>query len=531
MTEDNNTRGFSYSNPVRYGGYDYPSTQANLLDSNGNASKTNVFADANGQYFVLGGNGVAKPVMPVHTLDEIVVTPNRENLLSDAFNNFLAQSNDNTQVLNTPHREYNPHLKGNAVKGALSHNLWEQEHPNLSAWGQAAAAVPFAVASAPLVGALGQSALSTTAGQAIRSGISSLMANPLVDAANTGLGLGFAAKGAYDASQGNFTPETVLDLAGGAGLMFKPLTRFVRARKATPIARNEGIPFGEGIVPTNPEGWENVDLGDLSSYNPYPLKGKTEIPMDIKADAARRYTDFINSDDYQSRLQRAGLEDHWSYMKKLTDRRVNNNGYFPGKVQKVVNNDPDVLGLSDINPSSPSYGITLQEELPNEEVKATLMHELSHWATGNAGVSDMANSVRYPFINDPNVSYIGDIMRYNENIAPNITWDEVLHNLPKSTPIDKVMEIQDTYNYLVKPTEKRARFMSVLQQAKEANMSTDAFVDKYTKNNRITSNAPINLQQLGEILTVNNIKKYLRNFLSVSAPLGISFKSVNSQNE
>lgn len=232
MTNDNNTRSFGYSNPVRYGGYDYPTTEANLLSSNGSSSKTNVFADANGQYFVLGDNGVAKPVMPVHTLDEVVVTPSKENLLSDAFNNFLTQSNDNTQVLNSPHREYNPHLRNKAIQGALSHNLWEQEHPNLSAWSQAAAAVPFAVASAPLVGALGQSALSTTAGQAVRSGIASLMANPVVDAANTGLGLGFAAKGVYDAIQGNFTPGTALDLAGGAGLMFKSLTGLGRARKA-----------------------------------------------------------------------------------------------------------------------------------------------------------------------------------------------------------------------------------------------------------------------------------------------------------
>ena len=143
----------------------------------------------------------------------------------------------------------------------------------------------------------------------------------------------------------------------------------------------------------------------------------------------------------------------------------------------------------------------------------------------------MVNSVKFPFKNDPNVNYIGDIMRYNESIAPNITWDEILNNLPKSIPIDKVMEIQDTYDYLVRPTEKRARLMSVLQQAKSANMSTDAFVDKYTKNNMITPNAPRNLRQLGEILTIDNIKKYLRNFLSVSAPIGITLRSKNSQHE
>lgn len=62
MAQDNNTRRFSYSNPIRYGGHDYPSAPANILDSKGNASWTNVFADASGKYFVLGDNGNAKPV-------------------------------------------------------------------------------------------------------------------------------------------------------------------------------------------------------------------------------------------------------------------------------------------------------------------------------------------------------------------------------------------------------------------------------------------------------------------------------------
>lgn len=517
MTDNNTLREFSYSRPITYKGVPYPSAPANIL-TDGQQTPVNVFADANGSYYVLDNNGSAKSVMPVHTLDEVVVTPSKENLLSAQFNEYLTQSNDKTQVLDTPHREYNPNLKTKFLEGARYHAAWEKEHPNLTAWNQALSAVPFAVASVPLVGALGQAALATTAGQIARAGIASLMSNPIVDAANTGLGLGFAAKGAYDVSQGKFTPETAMDLAGGAGLMFKSLTGLDRARRAASVAK-----ASNNIIPTSVE---NVNL-----FVDTPLYGKTEIPIGIKADAAQRYTNFINSEDYQQRLQKAGLEDHWDYIKDLTDRRVNNNNYFPGKVQKIVNNNPEVSGLSDIEPSSPSYGITLQEDLPIEKVKTTLMHELSHWATGNAGISDMVNSVKFPFKNDPNVNYIGDIMRYNESIAPNITWDEILNNLPKSIPIDKVMEIQDTYDYLVRPTEKRARLMSVLQQAKSANMSTDAFVDKYTKNNMITPNAPMNLRQLGEILTIDNIKKYLRNFLSVSTPIGITLRSKNSQHE
>lgn len=219
MTDNNTLREFSYSRPITYKGVPYPSAPANIL-TDGQQTPANVFADANGSYYVLDNNGSAKSVMPVHTLDEVVVTPSKENLLSAKFNEYLTQSNDQTQVLDTPHREYNPHLKTKFLEGARYHAAWEKEHPNLTAWNQALSAVPFAVASTPLVGALGQAALATTAGQTARAGIASLMSNPIVDAANTGLGLGFAAKGAYDVSQGKFTPETALELL--------PLTQIVK---------------------------------------------------------------------------------------------------------------------------------------------------------------------------------------------------------------------------------------------------------------------------------------------------------------
>lgn len=527
MPSNNTSREFSYSRPITYKGVSYPSTPANIL-TDGQQTPTNVFADANGNYYVLDDNGTAKSVMPVHTLDDVVVTPSKENLLSAQFNEYLTQSNDQTQVLDTPHREYNPHLRNKAVKGALSHNLWEQEHPNLSAWSQALSAVPFAVASVPIVGALGQSALATTAGQTARAGIASLMSNPIVDAANTGLGLGFAAKGAYDVSQGEFTPETAMDLAGGAGLMFKSLTgldKVRKAKKASSIVRqSEEIPsIAQGT-------WEDVDLGDLSSYNPYPLEGKTQIPMDIKAEAAQRYTDFINNKDYQSRLQRAGLEDHWSYMKNLTDRRVNNNDYFPGKVKEIINKDPNIAGQSDIGPlhlkkkfpfiePNSEYGITLRRDLSTPEIQETLDHEIAHWATGNAGIHDEDNIFTPSFIFRKGTKNIGDIMRYNESIVPNIPYkNSVLNNI-------------DDYFYLIDPQEKRARAYSVLQQIKKEGMSIDDFIDSYISNGKIVKKASRQLKQLSYVLTPENIKKYLRNFLSVSMPIGMTVPYIDEENK
>ncbi len=527
MAEKNKTtRKFSYTRPILYNGESYPSAEADIT-YDGTTTQGRIFADANGQYYTMDSNNNVLPVMPVNELDEVTVTAPKEDILAGAFNRYLTRT-DNTRVNNLPHREYNTQLKEDAERGMKGHGIWVKEHPNLAAWGTVASAIPFAVAAAPFVAGGGSALLSTTAGQAARSGIAALMSNPIVEAANNAIGLGFASKGMYDVSQGKFTPETAMDFMGLYPAA-RSLTNLAKAKRAATNV-NEVFPktFGkDNIALTNVE---DIDLGDLVSQN-YPLKGETEIPIGLRKEAAKKYTEFINSKEYQNRLQRTGLEGHWNYMKDLTDRRVNNIGYFPTKVQVDINGDPEILGLSAVEPSSPNYGISLQEDLPIDEARATLMHELSHWATGNAGINDMANSVKYPFVNDPNSSYIGDIMRYNESIAPNITWDEVLNNLPKSTPIDKVMEIQDTYNYLIRPTEKRARAMSVYQQAKDANMSIDAFVDKYTRNGRIAPTAPMNLQQLGETFTVDNLKKYLKNFLSISAPIGIATSINNNQYE
>nr|DAT77951.1 MAG TPA: hypothetical protein [Caudoviricetes sp.] len=492
MPDNNTTREFSYSLPITYKGISYPSAPANIL-IDGQQTPGNVFADANGNYFVLGDNDTAKSVMPVHSLDEVVVTPSRENLLSSQFNEFLTQNNDQTQILNIPHREYNPHLKNKAIKGALSHNLWEQEHPNLSAWSQVISAVPFAVASTPLIGTAGQSVMATTAGQAARAGITSLMSNPIVDAANTGLGLGFGVKGAYDVSQGEFTPETAMDLAGGAGLMFKSLTGLDKARRITNFAKSS-----EGTT-------SNMDT---------PLKGLTRIPTDIKADAAQRYTNFINSEDYQQRLQRAGLEDHWEYMKKLTDREVNRSYYFPGSVEKVINNDPKVRGIS-----VPFEGITLKEDLKSSEIFPTLNHEISHWATKGVGTSRPMNWIE-SLLYKENVVPVGDIMRYNEGIVPNKSWREVAEQIKQG---DKVVKNKKEYGYLIDSQEKRARAYSIYQQAKDSGMSTDEFVDFYTTDKgNIAKYAPAQLRQMGAILTTENLKKYLRNFLSIATPIGIA---------
>ena len=510
------TRRFSFSHPTRYQGQTYPTAEADIDYGNGTTQQGRIFADANGVYHTLDAEGNILDATPVHGLDEVIVTaPRRDNLLSERFNRFLTESNDNAMVNNTAHRQYNTHLEENALQGAKAHALWDKEHPNLSAWRDAVTAVPLAVAAAPFAVGAGKAAIGTAAGQTARNGLVALMTNPIMDAANTALGLGFAGKGAYDVSQGEFTPETAMDLAGGLELLAKGSSMFDRFL----TARNSMKDLKASTT-------DNT----LFNFNEeFPLVGKRKIPEDIKREAAKNYTAFINSDDYYNRLQRANLEDHWDYMKQLTDRRVNGRGNFPGKVSPLIGGDYKVQGQAGIFPFSSSYGVTLKEDLAKGDIMDKLMHELSHWATGAAGTVDKENKLLPPFIFRRNTDYIGDIMRHNENIAPNKPLAKVIQNvLPVSK--EKMRKIVNRYYYLVNPQEKRARAVSLYQYAKDNNMSTDELVDLYTKNGEIAKYAPEYLRDMGKILTPENLKKYLKDFLSVAAPVGIA-PSLNLNNE
>ena len=464
MPTDNRNirREFSYTRPILYAGESYPSANSMISDENGNETKGRIFTDANGQYYTLGANGFPIPVMPKESLDEVTVSAprNRESL----FKNYLLGRNDNTQVTNLPHREYNSNLTEAGLRGAAYHADWDRQHPNLSAWRDAATAVPFAVAAAPAVIGGGQAALGTELGQAALGLSSRVMANPIVDAANTVLGLGFAAKGAYDASQGEFTPQTAMDLAGGAVLGYKGLLGLNLTKRAE---KSNGL-----------------------------------IPQKVWEEGIRNYKNIINSEDYADRIRRAGLGDeHLDYMKEFTDWSLENP---PHRVVKVIGNDPNTLGSSEVNPDNPFFGITLKEGLSPEELKSTLIHEIAHFATRNRGVHSP--------------SMIGDIMKANENIADNIPWEQKLWEYPDITPTKAIMEDLDWYNYLVDPQEKRSRAVEIYQHAKDSKMSTDDFIDKFIGSDK----APKSIKDMKYIMTPDNLKKYVRNFMGIATPIGIT---------
>ena len=483
-----NTREFSYTRPIMFQGEYYPSADSVISDEYGNKTEGRIFTDANGQYYTKDRDNNVFPVMPVENLDNVVITAQdkREPLL---FNRYLTR-NDKTQVNNLPHREYNTSLKASAERGAKEHALWDKEHPNLAAWRDAGTAVPFGIASIPLVAGGGQTLLGTAAGQAVKSGMAKVLGNPLVELANNAAGTAFASRGVNDIIQGKFTPDTALDLMG------------------FPIGVKTGINIANGLKRNN---------FNVGKY----ITNESSIPRSLKKEGAKRYMDFIQSSEYENRLKNAGLENHWQDMKDLANKRLSGIGYFPGRMQKTINGDPNTLGLSSVGSSNPYYGITLKQSLYPNRVMSTLDHEIAHWATKNAGIEDK--------------SFLGDIMRYNEGVSPNKPWEDVLREEVKANPnmtIDDAEQLGERYNYLIDPQEKRARAMAIIQQAKDLNKTPDEFVDMWVApSGKFFNFAPEQLRDMSMVFTKDNLKKYLNKFLGISAPVGVGGTLMYNQNK
>lgn len=362
MTKKNTkyARGFSFSRPVTYQGIAYPSADSMITDEYGRKTKGTIFTDAYGRYYTKDKDNNIFSVVPVENLDEVVATaPNKRKLHSVLGDNYLTMSNDNTRIDNLPHREYNQHLKANAERGAREHALWDKEHPNLSAWRDAATAVPFAVASAPLVLGTGQGLLGTTAGQAVKHGLAALMENPYVAGVNDAIGLGFTGKGAYDVTQGKFTPETALDLAGGAGLLYKGidplLSSFSRNRRAI---RNTSE-----IIPT---GNEVNRIGYLSPEEE-EFQGLFGRSMAEDAAMASRSTTQESAparliDDYANSIEEADRWERWQMQRAENARSTEPNIVFDDEGNPFLEGttDDNTVRSNSLNTMS-SRGIDGQE--------------------------------------------------------------------------------------------------------------------------------------------------------------------------
>lgn len=196
-----------------------------VLNNNGQVFNSPVYQDDNGNAYTVDDNGNAWYVERQNTfdnpiqLDDVnVYAPSPQYMLDNALSQYSTLSNDRNKVLNTPHRQYNTHLNDNAQRGAVSHNTWTKEHPNLDSWSYVPSAAVMATAAYPMVAGAGSAILSTGAGQAARYGLSKLMRHPISTLADHALGWYGSLHGLDDIHHGKFTPMTALDLAG-----FEPL--------------------------------------------------------------------------------------------------------------------------------------------------------------------------------------------------------------------------------------------------------------------------------------------------------------------
>lgn len=301
-------REFSYTRPIMYQGEYYPSADSIITDENGRQIKGRIFTDASGQYYTLDANRNIVPVIPMNNLDEITASANRKRTsLEDALGRSLVMGNDNTRVNNLPHRQYNTYLKENAERGAREHALWDKNHPNLSAWRDVATVVPFAVAATPFVVGGGSALLNTGLGQVARQGFTTLMNNPYVAGINDAIGLGFAGKGFYDVSQGKFTPETALDIAGGYGLMFKgfnSLEKFAQGRRAAKNAMEAND------MAIDPEGLSIME--DLNAQRAEELRSASQgsnTSSRVTSQPSTEDDDFYELFDYPERRNSARSSD------------------------------------------------------------------------------------------------------------------------------------------------------------------------------------------------------------------------------
>ena len=195
---------------------DYP-----IMDTNGQIFNAPVYQDDNGNAYTVDGNGNTYYVerqntfdSPIQLDDVNVYAPSPQYMLDNALSQYSTLSNDKSKVLNTSHRPYNTHLEDNAQRGAISHNTWTKEHPNLNAWGYVPSVAAMTTAAYPFVAGIGSAALGTAAGQLARAGISKFMNHPISLLADQALGWYGGVHGVQDVLEGKFTPMTALDFMG-----------------------------------------------------------------------------------------------------------------------------------------------------------------------------------------------------------------------------------------------------------------------------------------------------------------------------
>ena len=267
--------------------------------------------------------------------------------------------------------------------------------------------------------------------------------------------------------------------------------------------------LGRGLYPLAKKG--------LSSLSTALIPKNKRIPNGLqvlKEQAGNSMLEFVNSQDYKERAIRAGHPEYADFMKKQVSERLNNNKY-PVKVVDMIRNNPNIKG-----DSGPNL-ITLQRGIPinaSNSPRNVLDHELSHYTT--EGLENEGFLLDEAF-KGTEEGTIARIMQYNDEIAPmRKDWN-------------KFGISKKAHAYLETIQERRARAYDLIQRAKREGISTDELVDKFTIKGEIdkSQKAPSALKELNAVYTPENIKKFLKNFLSFASPVGIGVAANATYNQ
>lgn len=325
----------------------------------------------------------------------------------------------------------------------------------------------------------------------------------------------FSAKGASNLNKGNYL-EGALDTAFGLGGAVRP------AVKTTANAVNSSIISRISPALEN----ENTVYKTIR-----PLE-KDNININEKEHGYQRMKDFISSPEYQQRLENAGLGNYKNYMINLIERRLNGKGYFPARKSDNMRH----RGMSEVDPSSADYGITVRSDLQGTDFLHTLDHELAHWSTENTPTGILKN-VLLSFITGhmPNFK-LQKLIKANDKIAPLRTWKDYfksrygdLSKKELKTVKDEIKEEKKNFKYLSMAQERRARAYAMIQEAKRRGISTDELIDMYTVEGELLGEAPGQLLGLSKVYTPENLKKYLKNFLSVATPVTLGLNAYENK--
>ena len=311
------------------------------------------------------------------------------------------------------------------------------------------------------------------------------------------------------------TAPTILSDAKGIYQVFRHPVQTARTVRSF---FKEGTPVAEWAEVSNP----SKALGVLKKEASPDNVSFVEMPLSKREEATQRMMEFIYGEDYQKRLQDAGLKNNWKAINDYIEQRIKGEDYFPAKEWSIIDNDPDKLGSSNVAINSDDYGVNIKQGISEEDFRKAIDHELAHWSTGNLESSKLYNSVYSQMHGVPNSEDIRKIMEYNKNVASNRSWKEFRKEfLPENTPKEILSEWEENYKYISDIQERRANAYAMMQEAQRQGLSIDQFIDKYIKNGKAVNSTPIQLEYLSYVYKPDELKKFMKKFLSAATPISI----------